>query len=307
MAVINLDATALNAGPLSVWTNTGALPGHFEVGGAPSVTTLQLVKGVSLDGTNDYFTGPATPLFMTGTNSRTVEAWIYNPMATNEETIFAWGRRGGNPDGSNCSFNHGTDPTFGAVGHWGAGPDIGWNGNITTGRWTFVAYTYDSVSKMVRVYRDGQQANSELVTNINTFATNSIPPSPGVQFAPPNGLPFRVGAQNEPNGTVTPNLRGSITIARLRVYDEALPAQDIAADYVAEGPFFETRISIQFNSGAGTATINWTAIPGRTYSVDTATSLPASWSELASGITAGSFMDSMAGAATMKFYRLRVQ
>jgi hypothetical protein len=275
LAIINLDATGLHAGPLGVWTNSGALPGNFGAGGqTPSVATQQLVKGVSLDGINDYFTGPVTPVFMTGTNSRTVEAWIYNPMAAPEENIFAWGRRGGNPDGSNCSFNHGTDPTFGAVGHWGAGPDIGWNGNITTGRWTFVAYTYDKASQTVRVYRDGQQANSEVVTNINTFATNSIPPSPGVQFAPPNGLPFRVGAQNEANGSVTPNLRGSMTIARLRVYDEALSpdtgADSIQAHYLSEvAAFNPPRAIIRVSE----VEICWDTISNLTYQLQYRSSL----------------------------------
>jgi len=76
-----------------------------------------------------------------------------------------WGRRNGAPDGSNVSFNHGTDPNFGAVGQWGP-PDIGWGGNPTTNlvssRWTFIAYTYDVTTTNTRVYKDGQLANSEL-------------------------------------------------------------------------------------------------------------------------------------------------
>lgn len=304
VAIINLDATALDAGPITVWTNTGGLAGNFGASGLPSVSTQRLVKGVSLDGTNDFLTGPITPLFMTGTNNRTIEAWIYNPAIAPEENIFAWGRRGG-PDGSNLSFNHGTDPTFGAVGHWGAGPDIGWNGNISTGRWTFVAYTYDKLTRTAAVYRDGQQANSELITNINTFATNSIPPSPGVQFVAANGLRFRVGAQNEANGDVTPNLRGSMTIARLRVFDEALTAQEISAAYGAEVSLFETRLSVQYN--AGSATITWTAIPGRTYAVEATTTLPGTWGDLATGLTTGSYTDTTAGLSDTKFYRVRAQ
>lgn len=227
VAIINLDATGLNAGPLATWPNTGALPGDFGAAGAPAVARLDNVNGVTLNGTDDFYSGPITPVYMAGANSRTVEAWIYNPVAAGEENIFAWGRRGG-PDGSNCSFNHGTDPTFGAVGHWGAGPDLGWNGNITTGRWTHVAYTFDRASQAVRVYRDGVEANNEIVTNINTHAVNTIG----------NGLLFRVGCQNEPNGDATPNLRGSMTIARIRVYDEALSAGEIAAQRDADAGFF---------------------------------------------------------------------
>ena len=120
----------------------------------PSVTTLQGAKGVTLNptGTAHFYTGPAAPAEVTGGAPRTIEAWIHNPVAADEETIFAWGRRGGG-DGSNCSFNHGLNTTFGAVGHWGAGPDIGWNGRIATARWTYVAYTYDGST--ASVYMDG--------------------------------------------------------------------------------------------------------------------------------------------------------
>src|SRR6185436_3390749 len=120
-----------------------------------------------------------------------------------------------------------------------------------------------------------------------------------------NGLRFRVGAQNEANGDVTPNLRGSMTIARLRVFDEALTAQEISAAYGAEVSLFETRLSVQYN--AGSATITWTAIPGRTYAVEATTTLPGTWGDLATGLTTGSYTDTTAGLSDTKFYRVRAQ
>ena len=228
VAVINLDATSLALGPLSVWPNTGALPGNFPADAhVPEVVRVDNVRGVMLNGLDDFFTGPVTPLYMTGTNSRTVEAWIHNPAVAGEENIFAWGRRGG-PDGSNLSFNHGTDPNFGAVGHWGAGPDIGWAGAISISRWTHVTYTYDTISQVVRVYHDGLEANTEVVTNINTHAVDSLG----------NPLLFRVATQNEANGSATPGLRGSMTIARIRVYDEALTADDVLGRFASEQAYF---------------------------------------------------------------------
>jgi hypothetical protein len=227
VAVINLDASSLSSGALASWPNTGAIGGAFQAStDVPQVAAVGNAKGVTLSGINNYYTGPNTPLYMAGTNSRTVEAWIYNPQAADEETIFSWGRRGG-LDGQNCSFNHGMNAIFGAVGHWGTG-DIGWNGNISTGQWTFVVYTFDNANATVSVYRDGQLANSGLRTNINTWAVDTLG----------NPLPFRLGAQNEANGSVTPGLMGSMTIARLRVYDEALKAEDISAKYTAEGAYF---------------------------------------------------------------------
>jgi hypothetical protein len=124
----------------------------------PSVTLVQTIKGVTFNGTSQYYTGLAAPVEITGAGTRTVEAWILNPSIADEETIFTWGRRGG-PDGSNASFNHGLNPVFGTVGHWGEGPDIGWNGQIASNRWTHVVYTYDGLT--TRVFMDGVLANSE--------------------------------------------------------------------------------------------------------------------------------------------------
>jgi hypothetical protein len=259
------------------------------------------VRGVQFLGTNEIFTGPVAPIFLTTNNNRTVEAWIYNPATAPEETIFSWGRRGGGPDGSNVSFNHGTDPAFGAVGHWGGGPDVGWAGNLSTNRWTFVAYTYDRVATTVSVYRDGQLANSEGGITLDTHEINNT--------AATNGLPFRVASQNEANGTATAGLRGSMTIARIRVYDEALPAtgdDSILAHYQAELDDFlpQLRLSITYDRGAGSATITWTAAPGASYTVQGSPDL-STWTDRGTAITTGSFTDSQATGT--RFYRLRVE
>jgi hypothetical protein len=296
IAIINIDASNIGLGPLTTWTNNGALGGVFQTGPeVAQVTIVNNAKGVTFGGTN-YYTGPVAPIFMTGNNSRTVEAWIYNPQVADEETIFAWGRRGG-PDGANCSFNHGANAVFGAVGHWGAS-DIGWAGNISTGRWTFVAYTFDRASSTVAVYRDGQPANSGVRT-VNTAATDG---------SVSNGLPFRVGAQNEANGSVTPNLMGSMTIARLRVYDEALPAtgdNSIQAHYFAEVYSFNgPSLSIQADRTFGTVTLNWSAIAGRTYAVQVSSDL-VTWNTQATGIATGSFTEP--SNQSLRFYRIKVE
>ncbi|MCI0746492.1 MAG: LamG domain-containing protein, partial [Verrucomicrobia subdivision 3 bacterium] len=304
IAVINLDATGLAPGTLATWTNNGALGGVFQSGGAvtAAVTVVDGVRGVTLSGTDQYYTGAIAPVYLTGGSSRTIEAWIYNPAVAGEETVFAWGRRGGAPDGSNMSFNHGTDPTFGAAGHWGAGPDVGWAGNISTSRWTFVAYTYDQPTATVTVYRDGQMANTEAGITLITHAVDGT--------AATNQLPFRVGAQTEANGTVTPGLMGSMTIARVRVYDEPLPAtgdDSIQAHFEAEvGLFDRPRLSIQFDAGTGTATLMWVARPGDSYTVETSSDLMM-WTTRATGLVIGSFVDNQAGTALRRFYRVLVE
>src|SRR5688500_16855609 len=86
--LVNLDATALPGGALPVWTNSGVLGGVFNASAAvPAVTTIDNAKGVTFNGTTHFYTGPGAPSFITGTNGRTIEAWIYNPAAADEETI----------------------------------------------------------------------------------------------------------------------------------------------------------------------------------------------------------------------------
>ncbi|MEZ5327160.1 MAG: hypothetical protein R3F19_19090 [Verrucomicrobiales bacterium] len=72
------------------------------------VEEIDGVKGVTLDGDSDWYVGPSAPSSVTGATSRTIEAWVYNPEIAGEETVFSWGRRGG-PDGTNVSFNHGSN------------------------------------------------------------------------------------------------------------------------------------------------------------------------------------------------------
>jgi len=211
--LIALDAMNRPAGPLPVWPNTGTVPGDFAAEtDVPSVTFVDGRRGVTLDGSGDTYRGPATPPALTGNNSRTIEAWVYNPEMASEETIVSWGRRGG-PDGSNCSFNFGTNSAFGAVGHWGS-PDIGWNSLAEPAVWTMLSYTYDGATRTTRVYVNGVEANTEVLgAPLSTHATDTTG----------EALRFIIGAQSEANGTRTAALQGSLTIARIDIYDQALP------------------------------------------------------------------------------------
>jgi hypothetical protein len=237
--LVDLDATALPNGALTTWTNNGTVTGNFvrEVN-TPQVTTISGVKGVTLDGDNDWYVGPAAPVSVTGNGSRSIEAWVYNPAAASEETVFAWGRRGGG-DGTNMSFGHGTHDAFGAVGHWGNGPDVGWDAVQTnnddpvggddqeeTGIWSFIAYTYDGST--TSVYTNGQLTRADVNGPLNTHAvsTSNQP------------LPFVVGNQNEADGTRANAITGSLTIARLRVHDRALPAVEVAGNFNEAAAFF---------------------------------------------------------------------
>jgi hypothetical protein len=222
--LVNLDATALPVGPLTEWTNSGSLGGSFASPGSPEVAESEGVKGVNLTG--DYFVGPVVPASVTGVNpNRSIEVWAYNATLTGEETMIAWGRRGGG-DGTNMSFNYSTDASWGAAGQWGAGPDIGWNGAPAAGVWHYLVYTYDGGglpgTGTCRVYADGVLKNSETQGGLNTYG-------------PP--LPFVLGAQNDANGSPQVFNTG-LTLGRVRVHDTVLGVDQIQDAYAAELPTF---------------------------------------------------------------------
>ena len=185
------------------------------------MVTLKGVKGVTFTGT-EVLTGVAAPPVLTGNSSRTVTAWVYNPAAALDESIFAWGRRDG-PNSTNAVFGHGTSPTFGAVGNWGADADMGWGSgsNVKTGRWTYLAHTYDSATRVGTVYVDGVQVNQETFAAVlNTWGIDNTP------FARP--LPLRVGGTNAADGSLsTVSGNAALTLANLKIYDHVSTADEL--------------------------------------------------------------------------------
>ena len=222
--LVELDAASYTVG--SPWANTGGLGGSFDgSGGAPTKTTVDGVNGVLFDG-GDAFIGPQAPAGVTGNGTRTVEVWVYQGSVNAEETLVAWGRRGG-PDGTNNSFNWGTNGTFGALGGWGGGPDMGYGGGQPgRGAWRHLAFTYDGATKSV--YVDGVLANSEADGTINTHAD----------------FQFLLGAQHNNGSTPgTPVIDGGNrlggVIGRVRVHDGVLSAGDVLNNYNFEKSAFQ--------------------------------------------------------------------
>ncbi|MCB1094721.1 MAG: CHRD domain-containing protein [Verrucomicrobiae bacterium] len=263
--LVSLDATALDEGPLETWTNNGSLPGDFDIEfDTPEVATVDGVKAVVFDGSGDWYVGPETPASVTGASSRTVVAWVNNEEIADEETVFAWGRRGG-PDATNTSFNHGANATFGALGHWG-GSDIGWNGTQVAGEWTMIAYTWDADTQTTNVYTDGLFANREENIALNTHAVDNLD----------TPLPFVVGNQNEADGTHTDALSATMAIARIRTYAGVLAPEQIESDFIAEAPDFGFAFPIigQFsatpvNFAAGdTVTLTWQTLGADSVTID---------------------------------------
>jgi hypothetical protein len=320
---VTLDATSLPLGPVAVWTNNNALGWRFTApsNAIPDVESVSGTKAIQFRGTN-HFAGPNMPSFFGGAASRTVEAWIFNPTAAGEETVFSWGRRGG-PDGSNSSFVHGTDGAFGAMGLWGGGPDLPWGANaaqiatnVVTGRWTHVAYTYGIVNETNGVracYTDGVLAHSETSTNLALLNTHLFDPLDPLNTPPNNfgrALRFRVGAQSDASGNADlAAARPNLAIAKIKAYDVALSAAQIAANYNAERVQFpgQPRITNVRVLPNGFVAFDWTPTPGRTYEVQRNDSVinGGGWNPVATGLSGGSFTNDP--GTSPKYYRLRVE
>jgi hypothetical protein len=320
LPIVNLDATALPTGSLTTWHSSNALAYAFTAAGTGTVQFVAGTKGVTFAG-SDWYNGPGMPQSMGANSSRTVEAWIFNPAVAGEETVFAWGRRGG-PDGSNSAFSHGTDLAFGALQFWGAGPDVPWGlnaasiaTNAVAGQWTFVTYTYDNVTGIRAAYKDGVLVNSEtnaVGTVLNTHVFDPSDPGNTIPNQTPLGrtLAFRVGAQNDAAGSPSAPF-ASMTIAKLRAYDVALSAAQIAANFNAERAAFPGQPiirNVSVNPANGFISFDWTPAPGRTYSVEANNSVvnPGGWSTIASNLNSGSFTNDPGGAPS-RFYRLRLE
>jgi hypothetical protein len=229
--LVSVDATGLTPGQVTNVPNTGSLGGVFQatsggdtvpVIGRPDATATSGTNGIRFDGT-DFLqlvnaadsTLITAPEGLTGADPTTsIEAWVWNPGVNNEETMVAWGLRNG-PDGSNMSFNYGSNPDYGAVGHWGS-PDIGWGPTVPAGKqWHYLAYTYDG--DITRVYIDGQLANTEDLTDrpLDIHTDTAI----------------NLATQLEPDGSATVPLRGTLTLGRVRINDGTLTDAQILNNY----------------------------------------------------------------------------
>ena len=237
--LVDVSATALPLGPVTSWTNSGTLGGSFAATGSTQVINVGGYRTVRLNGGGDYFTGPEAGPTITGVNKPvTVEAWVHNPNIPGEETVVAWGRRGG-PVATNASYNYGSDSRWGAVGHWG-GEDIGWiDQDITVGApaanaWHYLVWTYDGVTQ--RLYSDAVPMHFEN-KSLNVWATSTT----GAR------LPIRIGAQNNDNGSVS-QFNDGIHILRIRIKDTAMSEAEIVSKYTAEKAALDANVTPSINS-----------------------------------------------------------
>lgn len=208
--LVELNATHATAGTGS-WTNTGTLGGSFAEVGDAVLISAGGVSYVSL-GPNVAYRGPVAPGDLTGSSDRTIEVWMRNTSIAVEDTMVAWGHRGG-PNGTNLAFNNGSNTTFGAVGHWST-PDMGWNGTPAAGQLHHLVYTYDGTT--ARVYADGVLKNSlTFAANTHALATDTI----------------NLQAQNNAAGGLEFISSDGYDLAVLRVHGGALSAADVLNNF----------------------------------------------------------------------------
>ena len=229
---VDLDAATYTTGDLT-WQNAGTYT-EFEAVGNPVGDLIETTPAVVFDGQSAFVGLDSAPLGLTGPDpTRSIEVWVLNPTIDQEETMVAWGHRGG-PDGTNMSFNFGSNGRWGAVGHWGGdNPDLGWIDNSFTAgapeanQWHLLAYTFDE--EMTRVYADGVLWNQEDVfldlptpTPLNTY-----------EFPP-----IAIASQWDDDVTLTAGIRGSLAIGRVRIHDDVLTDAQILANYNEEKDSF---------------------------------------------------------------------
>ncbi|MBB6053153.1 DUF5695 domain-containing protein [Armatimonas rosea] len=216
MKLFELDARSPDAG--------GELWSGFRRVGSPTLRLMGGQYAVFFDGKGDTYEH-AAPAALCGAHARTIEVWAFKESVRgDEETLVAWGRRGG-PTASNLALNWGNNGAYGGATHWAA--DMGWHGTPRAGQWHHLVYTYDG--KTARLYDNGAEKAS---MDIRLVTPQSFPIRLAVQNAA-NGTP---AFKNEYNGSA---MSGPVGIALLRLHDSALTETEVQAAFKADQERFK--------------------------------------------------------------------
>ncbi len=135
-------------------------PTVFCQGGSVALTATGNIAGnaISLDGTNDYLTEAASGVDLANT-SFTVEFWANRSATGNANMIFSQGGVGAANKTLHIGFRENSTFTF---AFWGN--DLGTS--LTTGTgWHHWACTFNHVSKLRTIYRDGVQVAQDVASS----------------------------------------------------------------------------------------------------------------------------------------------
>ncbi len=260
--VVDLDVADLslnNNDYVRSWANDGSAGGVFtnlisgkgplfqtNVGGVPAVT-FQALNADSM------MTNMApVPASICGTDTWSMEAWVYNPSLAGAEVVFSWTARNKWPvaaTGSCFEFRYGSD-TANAVEHYGN--NVPWYTAPlpalapVTSVWHYVAVTRDAEGRE-RLYVDGQ---------MRTLTT------PQVMRIRTDGL-FSLGctrdyAQTNLNAYGAWVYPFSGSLAKLRVHQGTLNAAQVYANFQDErGAYAVADVSDSVWAGDPGATASW--------------------------------------------------
>jgi hypothetical protein len=212
--LVHLDAGDASA-KTETWTNLGEL-GDFERRGGPQVMTRDGRPAVAFGG-QGAFEGPTTVADMEGASPRTIEVWAWNPDLAGEETLVAWGRRGG-ADGANMALGFGKHEGHGAAVH--GKRDLSWGQLPDAKSWCHLVYTYDG--ERARVFYNGS------VMTVRDVVIDTAPDQP-----------IRIGAQGAAEGALA--AYATLSIGRVRVHAGALTPGQVMANFQREAPEFGVR------------------------------------------------------------------
>lgn len=256
--VVDLDATTLEGFPgdfVETVSSEGTagdfsiLIGSVEIASHPSNNNPGVeIKGLGFDADKMVAARTGPDVGLVGNQHYTVRAWVWNPAFGDEEAIVSWGHRGG-PLGSNAGFHQGSHSTFGAIGHWGGGPnepDVAWGDggaaiNVTLGRWAQLSYVWNGVED--RVFIDGVLSNTEAHPNLLDIHST---------FDDGSETVIALGSESEAASVNNTPVAFSGTIGRVQVFDTAWSDQEILDAFLAERPlFFEGVVSADDSDGDG--------------------------------------------------------
>ncbi len=233
MILFQLDARTSDA--------AGETWGGFRRVGSPQPRELGGQKAVFFSGTGDSYERE-TPPELCGSRPRTIEVWAYKESVRgDEETLIAWGRRGG-PAGTNLALNWGNSGAYGGVTHWAA--DLGWHGTPRAGQWHHLVYTYDG--SVARLYDNGVE-KSHIEVPLQT------PPGFPIRIALQSDSAGRPALKNEFNGSP---LSGPVGFALVRIHDVALSEIEIQKEFEQDRERFGATRPLTLKSlrEAGTST-----------------------------------------------------
>ncbi|MBN1516358.1 lamin tail domain-containing protein, partial [Candidatus Sumerlaeota bacterium] len=219
--LVDLDASGLSAGSLSTWTNNGTLGTQFaSIGtGDPTVETVDGAVAVSFDGDDAMSLDALVPESISGTESWSMEAWVYNPSFSEYEVMVSCWHCDQNGSGM---FSYGYHGSWGVFTAWSN--DLGCDVIPPSKQWHHLVLTNEGgLGGYMRIYVDGKQDNiRQMVVSLRDVS---------------EAIPVMLGMSTTDTGLSASANYGiglSASLARVRIHSEELTADQVLLNYERE-------------------------------------------------------------------------